>query len=309
MMHPSLPLAIAVASLLLAACDTGTGAYRRAPDQPEDPAAIPPAAPSAGPLQPVVVAVSSAQTSGVDPRLFRDARRSSLLPRPVALLVVEIQQLEALFRATDLQSRDRPMLLRRLAEDYHELESATSAGTGSAQLATARKAREEAIRNYTLLVSDYSGVPSPDFPTGPPPAYPLLDEVDYFLGFEYERSSDAANARRTYYDLIVKMPGSKYIPAAYLAFGEMFFDEAQGDPTKWEIAKQAYQKTIAYPPPDNRAYGYAWYQLGHVFANAGEPPQALDAFKKTVDFATQFPQVPGSDALAQAARDEIDRMR
>ena len=40
---------------------------------------------------------------------------------------------------------------------------------------------------------------------------------------------------------------------------QMFFDEAQSDPTKWEIAKQAYQKTIAYPPPDNRVYGYAWF--------------------------------------------------
>jgi tetratricopeptide (TPR) repeat protein len=148
-------------------------------------------------------------------------------------------------------------------------------------------------------------VPSPDFPTSPPPAYSLLDEVDYFLAYEFEQSGDAASARRSYYDLIVKMPGSRYVPAAYLAFGEMFFDEAQTDPTKWELAKQAYQKTIAYPPPDNRLYGYAWYQLAHTFANQGEQPQALNSLKKTIDFATQFPTLPGSDALAQAARDDI----
>lgn len=300
MIHPSAPTLAIAAALLLASCDTGTGAAPRAPGSPEDPAAIPPAASSAGPVQPVVVAGSPAKTPGVDPRVFRDARKSSLLPRPAALLVVEIQQLETLLRATGLQSSDRPLMLRRLAEDFHELESASSAGT-----ATARKAREEAIRYYSLLVSDYSGVPSPDFPASPPPAYPLLDEVDYYLAYEYERAGDAANARRRYYDLIVKMPGSKYVPGAYLAFGEMFFDEAQADPSKWELAKQAYLKTIAYPPPGNRVYGYAWYQLGHVFGNVGEPPQALNAFKKTVDFATEFPLLPGSDALAQAARDDI----
>ncbi len=308
-MRPSAATLALAASLLLAACDTGTGAYLKAPDQPADPDAIPPAASSAGPSQAVAVAVSPAKTAGVHPRLFRDARRSSILPRPAVLLIVEIQQLETLFGATDLQSRDRPMLLRRLAEDYHELGSASSTGMAGTQTATARKAREEAIRNYTLLVRDYSGAPSSDFPTSPPPAYPLLDEVDYFLAYEYEQSGDAANARRCYYDLIVKMPSSKYISGAYLAFGEMFFDEAQADPSKWEIAKQAYLKTIAYPPPDNRVYGYAWYQLGHVFANVSESPQALNAFKKTVDFANSFPQLPGSDALAHAAQGEVDRLR
>jgi tetratricopeptide (TPR) repeat protein len=301
----SAPTLVLAASLLLAACDTGTGAYLRAPDQPEDPASTPPAAFSAGPLQAVAVAVSSAKTPGVDPRVFRDARKSSLLPRPASLLIAEIQGLETLFRATDLKSPDRPHILRRLAEDYHELACVNSTGMAGTQNATARKAREETIRNYTLLVADYSGVPSPDFPTSSPPAYPLLDDVDYFLGYEYEQSGDAANARRAYYDLIQKMPGSKYIPAAYLAFGDMFFDEAQSDPTKWEIAKQAYQKTIAYPPPDNRVYGYAWYRLAHVFGNLSESPQALNAFKKTIDFATLFPRLPGSDALAEAARDDI----
>lgn len=56
-------------------------------------------------------------------------------------------------------------------------------------------------------------------------------------------------------------------------------------------------------------YGYAWYQLGHVFGNLSDQPHALNAFEKTVDFATQFPQLPGSDALARAAQEEIDRTR
>ena len=97
-----------------------------------------------------------------------------------------------------------------------------------------------------------------------------------------------------YLDLITKTPNSKYIPNAYLAFGELFFNEAMGDPTKWDPAKQAYMKVIAKPPPENKVYGYAWYKLAYVFWNQGDLPHALDAFKKTIDFGTTFAQLPNA---------------
>ena len=56
--------------------------------------------------------------------------------------------------------------------------------------------------------------------------------------------------------------------------------------------KQAYQKVIAKPPPENKVYGYAWYKLAYVFWNKGDLPHALDAFKKTIDFGIQFAQLP-----------------
>src|SRR5258708_28867700 len=55
---------------------------------------------------------------------YRDMRKSALKQRALALLVTEIQQLESLYRTTEARSKDRPMLLRRLAEDYVELENA-----------------------------------------------------------------------------------------------------------------------------------------------------------------------------------------
>ena len=164
------------------------------------------------------------------------------------------------------------------------------------------RSRKAAIGYYSLLVSDYSGQPSPTFASNPPPAYPALDEVYYYLAYEYEQAGDTANARRVYLDLITKTPNSKYISNAYLAFGELFFNEAMGDPTKWDPAKQAYNKVIAKPPPENKVYGYAWYKLAYVFWNQGDLPHALDAFKKTIDFGTQFPQLPNATKLAESAR-------
>jgi len=55
---------------------------------------------------------------------IRDQRQTALKQRVLALLVTEIQQLESLYRSTEARSKDRPQLLRRLAEDYVELENA-----------------------------------------------------------------------------------------------------------------------------------------------------------------------------------------
>lgn len=260
---------------------------------------------------------------------IRDQRQSALKQRVLALLITEIQQLESLYKSTELRSKDRPMLLRRMAEDYVELENAAFREKTEAEIkrdnfkksnpreagkqqavANSRKttmdrSRKAAINYYSILVSDYSGNPSDRFQTNPPPAYGLLDEVYYYLAYEYEQSGDTANARRVYLDLITKTPNSKYIPNAYLAFGELFFNEAMGDPTKWEPAKQAYMKVISKPPPDNKVYGYAWYKLAYVFWNQGDLPHALDAFKKTIDYGTQFAQLPNAGKLADSARKDV----
>jgi tetratricopeptide (TPR) repeat protein len=260
---------------------------------------------------------------------YRDMRKSALQQRVLALLVTEIQQLEALYRTTEARSKDRPMLLRRLAEDYVELENAAFREKTEAEIkrdnfkqsnpreagkqqaiANSRKttldrSRKAAAKYYDILVTDYSGSPSTTFPQNPPPAYPNLDEVYYYLAYEYEQSGDTANARRVYLDLITKTPNSKYIPNAYLAFGELFFNEAQNDPTKWEPCKQAYQKVIVKPPPENKVYGYAWYKLAYVYWNMNDLPHALDAFKKTIDFGVQFAQLPNASKLAESARKDI----
>jgi tetratricopeptide (TPR) repeat protein len=260
---------------------------------------------------------------------YRDQRQTALKQRALALLVTEIQQLESLLHATENSSTDRPKLLRRLAEDYVELENAAFREKTIAEVQrdawkksnprgaqnqqqivnsrknTMEKSRKAAIRYYSMLVDDYSGQPSTTFPQNPPPAYPVLDEVYYYLAYEYEQSGDTANARRVYLDLITKTPNSKYISNAYLAFGELFFNEAMSDPSKWEPAKQAYQKVIAKPPPDNKVFGYAWYKLAYVFWNQGDLPHALDAFKKTIDFGTQFAQLPNAKKLAESGRKDL----
>src|SRR4051812_4736743 len=245
----------------------------------------------------------------------RDTRKNRLQARARALLITEIQGLERLYKRTGKKSPDRPQLTRRLAEGYVELESAAQRDKIAADIAAqdAKKknqsatkfrsdaaaadkilaaARKSAIAYYTLMKTDY-------------PDYSKIDEVLYYLAYEYEQGGDLKNARATYFELIQKAPKSAYIPNAYLAFGELFFQEAQGDPSKWELSAAAYKEVIKYPPPNNKVYGYARYKLGYVHWNKGDYPNALNEFKKVIEYGDQFLDLPNAKQLAKAARRDL----
>jgi tetratricopeptide (TPR) repeat protein len=242
----------------------------------------------------------------------RDTRKNRLQARSRALLITEIQGLERLYKSTPKKSPDRPQLVRRLAEGYVELESAAQrdkiASDIAAQDAKRKKqsvtkfrsdaaaaekilgaARKSAIAYYSLMKNDY-------------PDYSKIDEVLYYLAYEYEQGGDLKNARATYFELIQKAPKSPYIPNAYLAFGELFFQEAQGDPSKWELSAAAYKEVIKYPPPNNKVYGYARYKLGYVFWNKGEYANALNEFKKVIEYGDTYGELPNAKQLAKSAR-------
>ncbi len=128
---------------------------------------------------------------------YRDLRQTRLKQRVLALLITEIQQLETLLHETEMRSNDRPKLLRRLAEDYVELENAafkektqaeiarddakqkknaTEAGKQQA-LANSRKTTMERARKAINCLHRSSSrttrvQPSQDFPQNPPPANP-----------------------------------------------------------------------------------------------------------------------------------------
>ncbi len=242
----------------------------------------------------------------------RDDRRSHVQQRARALLVTETQQLESLLAATGPAAPDRVMIVRRLAEDYVELENAAAKDKAQAEhdrdalqatdpaaarqrqllvtqtAGVIRAAQQSAIQRYTTITTDF-------------PTYPQLDEVRYYLGYEYEQSGDLTGARRTYFSLIQSHPNSRFIPAAYLSFAELFFEEAKGDPSKWAVAQQAYQKVIGYPPPNNRLYGYGWFKLAHTFWRMGDPLRAASAFQRARDWGATFSQDPGAASISTAA--------
>ncbi len=247
----------------------------------------------------------------------RDERKTRLKARARELLITEITGLEGLYGSTRRHSPDRPQLVRRLAENYVELETAAQHDKTQAEVnaddakhqknrskyehsrgeaAKAKRildsARQNAIKFYTVMKKDY-------------PNYSKIDEVLYYLAYEYEQAGDLDNARKVYFELIQSAPKSKYIPNAYLAFGELFFQEAMGDPSKWDLSAEAYKQVLKYPPPDNKVWGYAHYKLGYVYWNTGDFPKAIQEFKETIEYGDKYSDQPNAVQLQKAARKDM----
>lgn len=146
----------------------------------------------------------------------RDVRTTP--PRSKAIVLMELQQLDALYSTMQPSAVDAPVVLRRLADDYLELHRA------DASVLAARKA----ILHYAKLVANY-------------PSALQLDQSMYSLGLEYELVGDNLEARKVYFELISKQPSSKWVPYAYFAFGEFFVKDAKSDPSNWALAQQSYE--------------------------------------------------------------------
>ncbi len=261
---------------------------------------------------------------------FRDERKAKMQQKSRQLLVTEIQNLESLFTDTKKNSPDRPKLARRLAEGYVELEAAAFREQTEAEIRAqdakrkknedqAKKendsaakskqvvaaARKSAIKYYTLLKNDYPKWCLQPNAQDATKSAGCGDEVLYYLAYEYEQAKDYDNARKVYFELTDNWKTSKYRPNAYLAFGELFFQDAQSDPNKWSFAQGAYEEVIKTPPPDNKVFGYALYKLAYVHWNLGNYEPAVDSFKKVIDYGTKFSNLPNAPQLATSARRDI----
>jgi tetratricopeptide (TPR) repeat protein len=244
------------------------------------------------------------------------------------LLLQEVKQVERLLDVTPVKSKDHPRLLRRLGDDYVELASTLFRDqihkeifadeikrlnpTRSRRIRRkakrlskrVSKARARAVKFYRRLAdehSKYCHLPR----MKDPQARGCVDEVLYYLAYEHEQLDASDDARKSYLELVQNHPGSKYLPAAYLAFGELFFSEAQMDPTRWALARQAYGKVIAHPPPNNKLWAYAHYKLGYIDWNESKHGDALDHFRQVIEALAKHPDLPNALGLAEAARRDM----
>lgn len=257
----------------------------------------------------------------------RDERSARLKPKVRKLLITEIANVERLFKSTPKNDKDRPTLMRRLAEGYVELESSAfrdkveaevkaqelrtkdaakaseAKSTATKSMAVIKTARKNAIDYYKRLKDQYpKWCQDPNAPNG---QKGCIDEVLYYLAYEYEQAGDLDNARTAYLELTENWKQSRFVPNAFLAFGELYFQEAQGDPGKWPFAQNFYKEVLKYDPPENKLWGYAAYKLGYVFWNRGDYATAIQQFKSVIEFADKYPQLPNAKGLATSARRDV----
>ncbi len=267
----------------------------------------------------------AARAPAVSPMSARRTPPSSGKSTPA--LVQEIASLESLIKPLAKTDPKYAAAARSLARDYVELERAKQAEALAidAQLEAARATSAptselDRRRAASLAARDasYEHASSLYRAVIDAPASPALDEALYELALEHEArarggASDAVaalgRARATYLELVKKCPASRFVGPAFLAFGDLYFDEAVAGRSEWQLAIGGYDRAMRDgPPPANEEWAYASYKLGFAYWHTGERPLAVAAFKAAVASARQHPSQRAADAVladAERALDEI----
>ncbi len=130
------------------------------------------------------------------------------------------------------------------------------------------------------------------------------DAVLLRRGHALQSLGDLAGARKAYFELVKDHPASRFVPCAYVAFGDMFLDASTKDRSMLALAEKAYREAVTFPPTANMAHAFAWYELGLVAARQGDDPKALGAQRKAATAVTEPAQAAAS-RVAGAARGEL----
>ena len=206
----------------------------------------------------------------------RDPRKLARTPRSSALVSQEVVLLERLLGAMSANAADRPAVLQRIGDGWFELSYAEAA---QGKTGPAREARKKAIGAYDTFLRDH-----PNAAHG--------DDVAYFLGYAYELLGEMSSARKAYYVLIQRYPSSQWIGHAYYAFGDLFLREAHGDPSKADLAVQAFKEVLKFPTTTARPW--ALLGLGEAHNLAARPVEAQAAFQR---LRTEYPAHPATTKI------------
>ncbi len=142
------------------------------------------------------------------------------------------------------------------------------------------------------------------------PKYERLDEVVFFLGENLWKQNRRKDALEAYKALITRFPKSKYVPDAWMAFGEHYFALAERADRQVNLRKslETYRRAAAYT--ESSVYGYALYKQAWVHYNLGAWAEALDLFKAVIFFGDLPTSTIAADkklALAREARKDYVR--
>jgi tetratricopeptide (TPR) repeat protein len=121
--------------------------------------------------------------------------------------------------------------------------------------------------------------------------YPRMDEALFTLADEVTRMKHPELGRKYFKRLIKDYPNSKFVPDAYLVFGEYFFEQGELD-----NALKFYDKVLSYPM--SRVAEYAQYKRGWAMYNLSNYNDAL------ADFAGVARGI-NEKLAAQARRDAV----
>jgi cellulose synthase operon protein C len=127
--------------------------------------------------------------------------------------------------------------------------------------------------------------------------FPQIEEVVFYYAFTLQAAGYAPQARDVYKILLTKYQGSKYVPDAYQAFADYYFEEQD-----FGNALAFYDKVLQFPKAS--IYPWAVYKKGWVFFNLRRFDDAMKQFYDTVQLAKKN---KNAATLGKAARKDFVR--
>jgi tetratricopeptide (TPR) repeat protein len=172
----------------------------------------------------------------------------------------QLDVLNKLIEATPDGDPNRPDMMFRRATMYLQLADHYAALPGEEPHKKSELWQLAGVKELVLLVDEprWSG-------------WPRLDEAEFMLADRLTRIGKEEAARKYFKKLLVERPSSKFVPHAFLSFGEYYF--AKND---LENALKFYDKVLTFP--NSEVADYARYKSAWCYFNQSDYKQALAEF-------------------------------
>jgi tetratricopeptide (TPR) repeat protein len=226
----------------------------------------------------------------------------------------QIKVLARLIDNTNDSDPEKPDLLFRMAELYNEqyryydfrareldekIFAQQSAGQeGQANLLKGQQGEYQKKAQTWLLASAKEYLEVADHPDKYG-SYKRMDEVLFYLAYMLTEVKKEDAARKYFKRLIKDYPKSKFVPWAFFAFGQYYFENKD-----FENAMKFYDRVLQFP--ESSVYTYAKYYEGWVYFNMGDFKQALGTFVAVIDMANN-PGTVGSKAAKASLSKEAKK--
>lgn len=244
--------------------------------------------------------------------------------KKVDILKKEVELLKRLARQTPNADPEKAEVLKRIADAYKSFhdqfnfmaremdekifqadkksDKKTVAKLKAQQkklLELAREHREMSIKVYVEIRNNF-----PDYPDYDEILFAIAYEIDQ-LALELEDKKKKASYRERgrvfYQELIRNFPRSRFIPHAWMAFGEYYFHEAKDV----DRALKAYEKVVEWGEEGNPNYVIGMYYIAWCLFNLQEFQKTIDQFNKVIEYANANPENREATAVSKRARLEL----
>ena len=137
------------------------------------------------------------------------------------------------------------------------------------------------------------------------PKFERMADVLYSMGQAFWDSNNYKESLRVYRRLIKDFPKSQYIPDAWLAFGEYYFQVAPDSDRDVKKALDAYIE--AAKKQESQVFGYATYKQGWCYYNLSRYDKAVEKFKEVILYSQLNADILGNRriGLANEARKDF----